>query len=161
MEASLDVGCGFRQLGEVNCDLYPSMVIKSRFVKCSIYFLPFRSGEFEKVFCHHVLEHLEEPIKALDEMLRVTKHLIDIRVPYRISHSTKAVKPSKHLQFFRGSYFKKYAQARNLECSGIVRLDPNREVKIWFIPFALEHHIIFGKREHKLFGLDDGVLYCV
>lgn len=39
----------------------------------SVYDLPFKDGEFENVLCMSVLEHLEEPRKAIKEMWRVLK----------------------------------------------------------------------------------------
>jgi ubiquinone/menaquinone biosynthesis C-methylase UbiE len=33
--------------------------------------LPFSSGSFDAVFCHNVIEHLRDPLKALEEMRRV------------------------------------------------------------------------------------------
>lgn len=39
----------------------------------SVYDLPFEDGEFENVLCMSVLEHLEEPKKAITEMHRVLK----------------------------------------------------------------------------------------
>lgn len=39
----------------------------------SVYDLPFKNDEFEVVLCLGVLEHLEEPIKAISEIKRVLK----------------------------------------------------------------------------------------
>lgn len=46
--------------------------IGARFVPGDAYRLPFRSGEFDVVVAHQVLQHLAEPVAALSEMLRVT-----------------------------------------------------------------------------------------
>jgi SAM-dependent methyltransferase len=45
--------------------------IGARFVPGDAYHLPFRSGEFDVVVAHQVLQHLTDPVAALTEMLRV------------------------------------------------------------------------------------------
>lgn len=64
----------------------------------SIYDLNHTDGEFDLVFCLEVMEHLEEPEKALKEISRVTKEYVIISVPreplWRI------------LNMARGSYWK-------------------------------------------------------
>ena len=44
-----------------------------KFVHGSAYKLPFADGEFDIVYCHQVLIHLEDPVAALKEMLRVLR----------------------------------------------------------------------------------------
>ena len=64
----------------------------------SIYDLKHVNGEFDLVFCLEVMEHLEEPEKALKEISRITKEYVIISVPreplWRI------------LNMARGSYWK-------------------------------------------------------
>ncbi len=64
----------------------------------SIYDLNHTDGEFDLVFCLEVMEHLEEPEKALKEISRITKEYVIISVPreplWRI------------LNMARGSYWK-------------------------------------------------------
>ena len=43
-------------------------------IVASVYELPFKDGEFDTVLCMSVLEHLEEPIRAIKEMRRVLKN---------------------------------------------------------------------------------------
>lgn len=43
------------------------------FVEGNIYNLPFLDNSFDAAFSHAVLEHLQEPTKALQELLRVLK----------------------------------------------------------------------------------------
>jgi len=56
---------------------YPHLVIK----QASIYELPYKDSSFDLVIYAEVLEHLEEPAKALWEMLRVSKKYLIISVP--------------------------------------------------------------------------------
>ncbi len=44
-----------------------------RFEEHPIYALPFEAGSFDAVFVHAVLQHLDEPEKALSELFRVMK----------------------------------------------------------------------------------------
>jgi 2-polyprenyl-3-methyl-5-hydroxy-6-metoxy-1,4-benzoquinol methylase len=57
--------------------LHPNLNIK----QASIYDLPYKENFFDLVICTEVLEHLENPKKALKEMLRVTKKYLIISVP--------------------------------------------------------------------------------
>jgi SAM-dependent methyltransferase len=64
---------------------------------------PFEDDEFEKVFASHVLEHLDEPQKALYEMLRIAR-TVEIYVPHRYS---RYAKQKDHKSVFSTSWFKK------------------------------------------------------
>lgn len=57
--------------------IYPNLIIK----QASVYELPYKNNSFDLIICTEVLEHLEEPAKALKEMLRVTKRYLIISVP--------------------------------------------------------------------------------
>jgi len=57
--------------------LFPDLTIKQE----SIYDLPYKDDSFDLVLCTEVLEHLEEPSKALREILRVGKKYLLITVP--------------------------------------------------------------------------------
>ncbi len=80
---SLDVGCGQSLRGTVNVDVYRSgRKAGADFVLASAMNLPFADNVFEQVFCNHVLEHLVDPSKALAEIVRVSKHEIELTVPH-------------------------------------------------------------------------------
>lgn len=55
----------------------PDITIK----KGTIYTLPYKDNSFDVVVCTEVLEHLEEPEKALQELIRVSKKHILLTVP--------------------------------------------------------------------------------
>ena len=57
--------------------LFPKAKIKLG----SIYDLPYNSNNFDLVLCTEVLEHLENPQKALSEIIRVSKKYIILSVP--------------------------------------------------------------------------------
>lgn len=57
--------------------LHPHLLIK----KGNIYDLPYKDNSFDLVVCTEVLEHLEDPTKALAELLRVTRKHVILSVP--------------------------------------------------------------------------------
>ena len=63
---------------------------------------PFKDDEFELVFASHVLEHLDNPQKALYEMLRIGR-VVEIYVPHRYSLYAKH---KEHRAVFSCSWFK-------------------------------------------------------
>ncbi len=75
---SLDIGCGPRAIGNVTLDI-------SREFKPTVigdaHFLPFTNESFDVTLSSHVIEHLEEPLQALNEIMRVTKKKIILRFP--------------------------------------------------------------------------------
>jgi len=90
----LNVGCGNDPHGTINCDLFVESTehrnvgdkkIKPKkipnFVKCDAHYLPFKDDSIEIVYSHHVLEHLDHPLIALQEWSRVAKKKLIIIVP--------------------------------------------------------------------------------
>lgn len=98
-ESILDVGCGegftlqkLKDQGigkklegieyldraiEIGNKIHPSLTLKQG----TIYELPYKDDTFDLVLCTEVLEHLEDPEKALKELKRVTKKYCVISVP--------------------------------------------------------------------------------
>lgn len=56
---------------------YPDLLIKQG----SIYELPYKDSAFDLVLCTEVLEHMEDPKKALAELVRVSKKYVLLSVP--------------------------------------------------------------------------------
>jgi ubiquinone/menaquinone biosynthesis C-methylase UbiE len=54
------------------------------FTSGSVYDLPFADDTFELVLCTDLLEHLDDPQRAMDELVRVSSHWVLISVPYAI-----------------------------------------------------------------------------
>mgnify|MGYP001595570253 CR=1 FL=1 len=79
----LDVGSGDGPFARANilCDKYISetvnrvgpISIDRPFVAGDILALPFRDNSFDYIFCSHVLEHVDDPERALNELMRVGK----------------------------------------------------------------------------------------
>lgn len=94
----LDIGCGNKPRGTVNIDLFPEHTIHRggfvainhpericNFVKADASHLPFRTNSFDLILSSHCLEHLDTPIEALKEWMRVATWQVKFRVPHRFS----------------------------------------------------------------------------
>jgi ubiquinone/menaquinone biosynthesis C-methylase UbiE len=85
----LDVGCGSRPIGDVNCDrflgksLHTKYIIKKckNFVLCDAEHLPFKNDSFSIVYASHVIEHVYHPFDFLIETKRVSRKIVFLQVP--------------------------------------------------------------------------------
>ena len=95
----LDAGCGegftlnklmSNQIGQIiegveytkeAITLGKKLFPKAKIEQGSIYSLPYKNNSFDLVLCNEVLEHLENPQKALLEITRVSKKYIILSVP--------------------------------------------------------------------------------
>lgn len=50
-------------------------------VVADVHSLPFKSGSFDVAYCFSLLEHLEDPQKAVGEICRVTRSRICVQIP--------------------------------------------------------------------------------
>ncbi len=121
----LDVGCGVDPKGDVNVDLYIGEVSPDIHVfldqrkipngiKASCYNLPFKSAIFDKVYSRALLEHLDSPLRALREMIRVAKKDIELSVPHRYFRHNIWRPPARHKQFFNTRTMLKMLRSLNL-----------------------------------------------
>lgn len=110
----LDVGCGARPRGDINCDRFQNPTLHrthdayigkpQNLVLCDAYFLPFKSGGVETVISSKLIEHLDKPIILVKEMYRVAKRNIIIIAPHRFYiHKRRTKKVHKH--YFTRSWF--------------------------------------------------------
>jgi SAM-dependent methyltransferase len=65
-----------------------------------VYELPFGDGEFELVLCLEVLEHLDHPERALDELARVAAREVVISVPHEPWFRLGSLMRGKYLSGF-------------------------------------------------------------
>lgn len=90
----LDVGSGSRKHHKIIMDAIRTDVQKTGdnqgylHVVCDAQHLPFRNSVFAKVRISHIAEHLNDPILAFQEALRILKRMgqLQIVVPHRMSH---------------------------------------------------------------------------
>lgn len=95
----LDVGCGEgftlqkleeRKVGknnegidyskdaiEIGRKIYPKLTLKEG----TVYNLPYKENSFDLVICTEVLEHLDDPLKAVNEIKRVSSKYVLFSVP--------------------------------------------------------------------------------
>lgn len=128
----LDVGCGSYPSGDVNCELFITDIghrnekgrvlnvhkIKN-FVLCDAQHLSFKSNYFDEVFCSHVIEHVKNPIKCLNELVRVSKCDIEIITPHWLGDKFSSFGTNKfkfHKSLFRCKWFHTYCVKYNLFC---------------------------------------------
>jgi len=80
---SLNVGCGLDSWGDVRVDVAFTFATwhLAPTVLADACYLPFKDGSFEVTKANHLLEHLENPFKALNEMLRVSTKRIILSFP--------------------------------------------------------------------------------
>lgn len=148
----LDVGCGNRPTGNVNCDLYISSTAHRgndaldlekipNFVRCDAKFLPFKDAAFEEVYASHVLEHFEKPSIPLKEMLRVASDRVCLVIPHRVTrkgwlHYRQDI---VHKQFFDGKNLQIWLNKMGLAFMIRVRFHmfPNDIVPLFRLPWEI------------------------
>lgn len=80
----LNLGCGtFKKPGYINVDIYPEFEPDVLHDLNKLPY-PFPDNRFELIEIFHVLEHLDEPLRVIRELRRISKHngLIVIKVPH-------------------------------------------------------------------------------
>jgi len=80
----LDIGCGKRKKeGFIGLDLldFPGVDVHH---DLNVFPYPFTDSEFDEIWADQVLEHLQDPLKAVEEIWRISKHsaIVHIGVPY-------------------------------------------------------------------------------
>ena len=71
-------GVDLEQAIDLGTHTHPHLTLKEG----SIYELPYAESAFDLVLCSEVLEHLEHPEKAMEELWRVTRKYCIITVPH-------------------------------------------------------------------------------
>ena len=96
----INLGCGRKYLeGYVNCDVVPS-VRADRHFNLNTFPYPFENDSADEIFMDNVLEHLDEPLKIVEECHRILKKggLLKIIVPY--AKTDWALQDPTHKHFF-------------------------------------------------------------
>src|SRR5436190_24268594 len=105
MAEKLNLGCGtdIRQ-GYVNLDSYKFKGV-DKVWDINKTPLPFKNNTFSEVLINHVLEHVDDVVKTMEEVWRISKPgaIITIGVPY--FSSLNMVKDPTHKHFFASATF--------------------------------------------------------
>ncbi|MDQ6965213.1 MAG: class I SAM-dependent methyltransferase [Mariprofundales bacterium] len=96
----LDVGCGpNRAEGAVGLDHHPASDadVLADFGKEAF---PFIDNSFDRVICSHVIEHMREPVKLMEEIWRVLKvdGIVEVKTPH-YTHWTSWGDPTHYHHF--------------------------------------------------------------
>lgn len=96
------------------------------FVQGDIYQMPFEDNAFDIVLCTEVLEHLEKPDSALQELARVAEHTVFLTVPdepwfcmgnlFALKNVSRLGNPIDHINHWTYRGFVKYITSQNI-CS--------------------------------------------
>ncbi|MGD8744401.1 MAG: class I SAM-dependent methyltransferase [Candidatus Woesebacteria bacterium] len=140
MKKYLDIGCGIKSTDLiyeriknakiVGVDINQEAVneMKQRFpnhtfTTADAHNLPFRKNSFDRVYCLHTLEHVNDPLKVINEIYRVLrpKGMAYISVPHE--NYEKVIGkilpnyhgPNGHLRIFTGIHLMQLAESANLK----------------------------------------------
>lgn len=140
----LDVGSNCKYSADVNVDIDGSLPVGG---VSDLEHLPFKAGVFDVVTCFHTLEHVANPQLALGELVRVSRKVVHVKVPWRFSWSARCDPTRLHV--FRSSWFKPYAELKGLTIACKAQLDPEHSPHIGFcFPFAFEISVyLWSKRK--------------
>ena len=103
MEKILDIGCGRNKIpGALGLDIDPE-AHPDFLHDLNIHPYPVKDNEFDKIYAKHVIEHVLDPLKFLQECYRILKPAGSIFIETPHFSSRVAYSEADHKRFF--SYF--------------------------------------------------------
>jgi len=132
------------------------------FVQGDIYNLPIQNNSYDIITCVEVLEHIEDPLKAILELKRVSRDYILFTVPYNeplekvvCPHCLKTFYLHGHIQFFNKARIINLCEHAGLKIIKILKYSkryehplfrwiPSSLLKRKLIEFLFEKGIIHG-----------------
>ncbi len=78
-------------------------------MKADALHLPFRDNSFRQVFSQWVIEHVDNPVRMVKELVRVCRFETVIMAPHRYSHNSNALWQG-HKHTFNAKWFNKLAE---------------------------------------------------
>ncbi len=160
----LDIGCGPNKLeGALGVDLRPGAGV-DMVHDLNVYPWPFPDNEFDLVYASHVLEHLDDVVRAVEEIHRITKPggLLKVLVPHFSSSSYFTDPTHKHAfssrsfdYFVEGTELCHYNYSTVRFKKHIVQLGfPSQNpLKNYIIRFINHHQVVYEKRFAFLFTI--------
>ena len=137
-ESLLDAGCGEGFVLNAVAEAYPDMKLtgidtseqaieyakehfgeKARFRPGSVYKLPFSDKSFDTVLCSEVLEHVDDPNRAVGELKRAARKYVVISVPHEpyfqwLNNMGKLIRVTgdpEHVNFWTSKTFPAFIRA--------------------------------------------------
>ena len=117
----LDIGCGRRKIepGAVGIDVSPDSAA-GKVWNLDQYPWPLDDGQFTRIHMSHIIEHLEDPMRAMAEVHRVAQAGADVFVatPHFSSHNSyidpthKRHRAARSFEYFTGEDFSSFAGSR-------------------------------------------------
>lgn len=114
-------------------------------VLCDGQHLPFRSNSFSTVYSSHVVEHVDDPVLMVRELLRVARDHVTIKTPHLFSYASKGVPYfsektgfTYHIHSWTASYWKRLLS----KFKHSVKTMPNLHTPFWWIPLKSIEMII-------------------
>lgn len=108
----INVGCGNdKKEGYLNIDSEASAKPDKK-VNLDKYPWPFKANSCDEFYCSHVLEHLQEPVKAINEMHRILKKGGELVVIAPFYASPGAFYDLTHKHFFGYRSFDSFCDGR-------------------------------------------------
>lgn len=105
---------------QIGRKVHPKLVLK----KGNVYDLQYKSNTFDIILCTEVLEHLDDPKKALKELLRVSKKYVLLTVPnepwftfMRIARGKNLLQfgaHPEHIQWWTADAFEKFVRREHV-----------------------------------------------
>ena len=101
----LDLGCGNKKTdGSTGIDINPELgadIVHD----LNVYPYPLGDNEYDMVICNDILEHLDDVVRTMDEIYRVSRNgcIVKIRVPYASGKYVFA-DPTHKRGFTKGSF---------------------------------------------------------
>lgn len=168
---TLDLGCGTRKVtGSIGVDCHPLSGVD---IICDLdhFPYPFASDSVDRVYLNHVLEHLDDPVRALAEVWRISRRnaLVDIRVPHYTGvyawkdPTHKRCFSTRSFSYFGSNAYSYYSSARfGIEsvCLKYFMEPPSRWIyRCWgsLVQWVLDSHLTFAERflAYQVGGVDE------
>jgi len=150
----LCVGCGNHPEGTVNIDIDISQQTRlspdnvplnpqkiSNLIQASTCYLPFKNNSFIQVISTYCLEHIENPIQALKEFIRVCSHSITLLIPHRLDKRNNPKYNLNHKQAFNKKWFQYVCDKLNVYHSSKIveyRYFPSNLIPLIRLPSILQ-----------------------
>ncbi len=151
-EFVLDLGCGLDKVpGAIGVDRAPLPTVDViHDLELTPY--PFRGNSFRECHLYHVLEHVNEPVKVLDEVWRIGRPgaIVRIRVPH--SSSFYAWTDPTHKRPFTSLSFDCFTDPHDYNYYGAARFEIVERRLIYFMASHRDRHVDWRKRPLQVAG---------